>query len=311
MFFISSAVQTKSIFLGEQEKARFAQLRKNFPGDQQPPGFRTREMMYASQALMHHFAGDLEQAYLWANEGQELYRENPQFIADQPFRYVVSKSNLINRCMNLEKHAEALQHIGELKAFMKGLDKFNRQDIGEEHPVSLLNWLSRLYFTMERRGEALKEAKEFERSADLKRLRPHLRLMADSSLARIYFYNGLYKESLRCVNRQLREGPDSLRADFLLFAHLLRLCISAEMNDHDLLDPHLGAVKRFLKKHEVKHEFVLQFVEMMKELGRAHEEEAQRRIMEKFYDPLGRSAKEAEQYAVILDWVRTKMQRQR
>jgi hypothetical protein len=306
MCFILSVVQMKSSYLSAQEKERFAQLRKNFPGDVQVHSFRTIDMMYASQALMHHYAGDFEEAYRWAHAGQELYRNNPQFIADQPFRYFASKGNLINRCLNLEKYEEALQHIDEMKAFIKSLDKFNLQEIGEEHLTIMLNWVARLYFKTGRHGDALRAAKEFERNSNLKRFRPQQRLMADSDLARIYFYNGLYKESLRYVNRQLRDGLGVLKLDFLLFAYLLRLCIYEESKNYELLNTQAETVKRFMKKNNISDEFALRLVDCMKKLC-TRAKEIQEQDWKHIYGSLKKVlTKDMEQYEGILYWVRQK-----
>lgn len=311
MCFVLSVVQMKGSYLSAQEKKRFAQLRKNFPGgDGQMHGFRTTEMMYASQALMHHYAGNFEQAYYWANAGQELYRKNPQFIADQPFRYFASKANIINRCLNLEKHGETLRHIEEMKGFIKSLDKFNLQDIGDEHPTIILNWLARLYFKTGRHGDALRAAKEFERSSSLKRLRPQQRLIADSDLARIYFYNGLYKESLRYVNRQFRDGSGVSKLDYLLFAYLLRLCIYEESKNYELLDTQTETAKRFMKKNNISDEFALRLVDCMKKLCTGTKK-IQEQDWKHIYGSLMKvMTKDMEQYEVILYWMRQKWKKE-
>lgn len=311
MCFVLSVVQMKSSYLSAQEKERFALLRKDYPGvgDGKINGFRTADMMYSSQALMHHYAGDFGQAYCWANAGQELYRNNPQFIADQPFRYFASKASIINRCLNLEKYEESLQHIEEMKAFIKSLDKFNRQDIGEEHLTVMLNWEARLFFKTGRHADALRVAKEIERGSNLKRLRPQQRLMVDSDLARIYFYAGLYKESLRYVNRQLRDGPGLSKLDYLLFAYLLRLCIYEESKNYELLDTQAETVKRFMKKNNISDEFALRLVDCMKKLGTGTKK-ILKQDWKHIYDSLKKvMTKDMEQYEVILYWVRQKWEK--
>jgi len=312
MCFVMSVLQQKSDYMSAPERARFEQLRLscNEQTRDEQHGFRITDLSYATQSLIHHYLGDLGQSYLWSAATQQLYREHPRFMFDLPFKYFAAKCNIINRCINLEKHAEALKQIDELKKFVAGLEAFDRLEITDEYQVSVISWQSHIYFKMRQPAEALKAARAYEREVDPRRLRQNLRLFADSGLSRIYFTCGMYKESLKYVNKQIREGLKGLKLDYLLFAFLLRMCIHAEEDDPVLLDSMRGALERFMKKHQVKDEFAHALTGFIRKYGATPGEKARQQLCAQQHGRLKKlvTAK-TSQYEVILEWMKAKAER--
>lgn len=309
-YFIFSVLQQKGAFMNEAERERFEQLRRSYSAkrEKKAGNFRVVEMEHTMQYMLHHYLGDFKQAYLWSKANRELYHSHPQYVQEQPFRYFAATNSLVNRCLGLDKYEEALQLIHELEAFVAKLAPIDLQEIQQEHFYIVLTWKARIFFKLERHEEALEVAHVFERKVNMKHLRPLLRLTADSFLARIYFYNGQYKASLSKVNRQLRDGRSVLQPDYLIFAWLLRICIYWELQNYDLLEPQIRALKHFMKTNNVTDVFATLFTDRL----RNHEPKSNAKAQKQFWAEMCKTlgpliTKETEQYEVIVYWMEGKV----
>jgi len=309
LIFVTSVLQQKSHYLSAPERKRFGQLRRSYrQNTRKHAAFRIAEIAYGAQYFIHHYLGDMQQAYAWNKAALELYDAHPQYIFDQPFKYFVTCFNLVTRCIHFGKHEEALEHLKEIEKRLSGLSAFDRKEVSEEFYSGLIGWKARIYFKMRQPAEALKAAKEFERQVNFRQIRQNQRSHVDYSLARIYFTSGMHRESLKYVNKQIREGAKGLKLEYLLFAFLLRLCIYVEQDAQVLIMPTVSALERFLNKNRVKDAFADEFTAFIKKYVGAGDDKAQRALVAKNFSKLKKLVSaNTEQYEVILRWLKTKM----
>lgn len=269
--------------------------------------FRVSELSYSVIYIALHYLGDYKEGYGYALKNYELYQQHEHFKIDSAFKFFACIGNLINRCINTRRYDDGLKYIHELKTFVKRLSPFALQDIQQEQMGAVFGYESRILLATKRFAEALKAAKEFERDYSTKNLRKNILLTDSTNLARVYFANGLLRESLKRLNTTLNESPEGVKLEFFVYSHLLRLCIHVDLENYDVLNHLVQTAQRFFQKHEIKDEFAYAFLEIIKQVSKANDPKARKQIFARHCAELRKLAAEPyEQYFELSDWVEGK-----
>lgn len=280
IYTVLTIIQNKGIYTANEIRkdfrARIAAAEKQLK--KHAGSFRIRELLYSSIYLMAHYSGDLKMAYTYARENYRLYNAHPWFKTELSFRYFVAIGNLITRCINLQKNEEGLQYIRELRAFTRQLPPFAAQEIQQEQHSILFEYESRILLNEQRYPEALQVAREFERNYNSKNLRKNILLSDRGKLTRVYFANGLLRESLKGVNEIINADPEGIKLDYLIYAHLLRLCIHYDLDKYDVLDYLADTASRTFQKYKLQDEFAADFITLMKTISKTNEPKKHRAL---------------------------------
>lgn len=270
--------------------------------------FRISELANSIIYIAVHYLGDIKEGYVYALKTYALYHQHEHFQIDSAFKFFACIGNLTNRCINTKRYDDGLKYIQESKSFVKKLSSFAVQDIQQEHFSTIFGHESRILLATKRFAEALKVAKEFERVYVSKNLRKNILLTDTTNLARVYFANGLFRESLKRLNTILNESPESVKLEFFVYAHLLRLCVHVELDNYDVLNHLAQTAQRFFQKNEIEDEFASAFVELIKQVSKRDDPKTRKQIFARELPALKKLAKEPfEQYFEIADWVESKI----
>jgi hypothetical protein len=278
-------VQNQSIYAEKKIKEEFKTAIRKSLGllNNYENNFRISELIYGVLYLSSHYSGDFKGAYKYALANYKLYHRFAHFKNDLPFKFFVAIGNLVTRCINLEKFEEGFGYISELKLFVKQLPPFASQDIQQEQHSAVFGYESRILIAVSRYADALKATKEFERSYNPENLRRNIILMDQLHIARVYFVNGLQKQSLQRVNVLLNEKPGGIKLDFFVHAMLMRLCIQYDLNNYDVLGHLAQTTRRFLQKHNLDDAFAYDFIEIIKQAGKTDDQKKHRQLFAKHY----------------------------
>lgn len=269
--------------------------------------FRITDLLYSTLYLAAYFSGDAKGGYQYALKNYQLYEQHEHFKTDSAFKFFVTISNLTNRCITLKKYEEGLIYISEIKSFVKKLSPFASQDIRQEQQSAIFGYESRILLGTNRNAEALKAAKDFERIYDPKNLRKNIFLTDSVKVARVYFVNGLYRESLQKLNTLLNENQEGIKLDFFTYAHLLRMCIHFNLGNYNLLAHLVQSAHRFFQKQNLDDDFAFAFIELMKQVGKAKASKNRRELFIRELPALKKMTKEPfEQYFELAEWLESK-----
>lgn len=269
--------------------------------------FRITDLLYSTLYLAAYFSGDAKGGYRYALKNYKLYEQHEHFKTDSAFKFFVTISNLTNRCITLKKYDEGLVYISEIKSFVKKLSPFATQDIRQEQNSAIFGYESRILLGTKRNADALKAAKDFERIYDPKNLRKNILLTDSVKLARVYFANGLHRESLIRLNAVLNENQEAVKLDFFTYAHLLRLCIHFDLGNYDLLAHLVQMAHRFFQKQNLEDDFAFAFIELMKRAGKTDANKNHRELFIRELPALKKLAKEPfEQYFELTEWMESR-----
>ncbi len=129
------------------------------------------------------------------------------------------------------------------------------------------------------------------------------------NISRVYFFTDDLKSALKYINLVLNENKPGLRDDVYTFARLVNLIIHFELNNIDLLEYNIKSTKRFLtvNKRDFKLETV--FLNEMRKLVKAKNEEKQKEqfitfkenLMKVFEDPYEKIALDYFDFILWLD----------
>jgi hypothetical protein len=269
--------------------------------------FRISELLYSTLYLAAHYSGDLKGAYDFSLANYKLYSAHPHFKTDLSFKFFVAIGNLINRCIFLKKHGEGLHYISELKLFVKQLSSFASQEIQQEQYSVVYEYETRILLSTHQYSDALKTTQEFERNYNTKGLRRNILLLDSVKFARVYFVNGLLRESLRRVNVLINENAEGLKLDFFTYAHLIRLCIQYDLKKQDVLGHLTQTAQRFFEKHKIEDGFAYLFVDIIKQISKTDTEKIHKLIFTGNLARLKKLLTETfEHYRDLIEWVEAK-----
>jgi hypothetical protein len=269
--------------------------------------FRVSELAYSVIYISLHYLGDFKEGYLYSLKTYELYQQHEHFKIDSAFKFFACIGNLINRCINTKKYDDGLTYIQELKSFVKKLSSFAVQDIQQEQIGAIFGYESRILLGTKRFAEALKAAKEFERVYSDKHKRKNILLTDSTNLARVYFANGLMRESLKRLNVVLNATAEGVKLEFFVYAHLLRLCIHFDLENYDVLNHLVQTAQRFFQKNEIKDAYASAFVDLIKQVSKTDDPKVRKQIFSRQCAGLRKLAQEPyEQYFELSDWVEGK-----
>ncbi|MEO5642718.1 MAG: hypothetical protein ABIQ40_18435 [Bacteroidia bacterium] len=270
--------------------------------------FRITDLLYSTLYLSAYFSGDMKGGYSYALKNYRLYEQHEHFKTESAFKFFVTISNLTNRCISLKKFDEGLIYISEIKSFVKKLSSFASQDIQQEQVSAIFGYESRILLGTNCYAEALKAAKEFEQIRSPKNLRKNILLTDNVKLARVYFVNRLFRESLHLLSPVLNVNNEGVKLDFFIYSHLLRLCIHFELGNYDLLIHLAQTAQRFFQKQNIEDDFAFAFIELMKQVSRSDTVKKRKQIFTLNASPLKKLAKEPfEQYFELSEWVENKV----
>ncbi|HET6992053.1 MAG TPA: hypothetical protein VFJ43_12045, partial [Bacteroidia bacterium] len=167
---------------------------------------------------------------------------------------------------------------------------------------------TRILLSTRQFADALKAAKEFERTYNRKNLRMNIQLSDQIKLARVYFANGLLRESLKRINELINGKSTEISLEFSIHAHLMRLCIHYDLDNYSVLEHLSQTAKRFLEKHEATDDFAFTFIELIRQISKTDVQKKHREVFSAYLPILKKQFKEPfEQNSDLILWVEGKL----
>lgn len=230
-------------------------------------------LMYFHQiwAIWHFGQGQAEEAWRHNRSFLHLMEEHPTLLRQHPRRYMATLNNYLIDSLNLGKYDELKAGLVKFRALPQ--DEAFRLVRNIEADIFRLSYILELNMHLNESSftagtQVLPQVEDgLVKWGD--QIVPHNVITFRYLAAYLCFGAGQHKEALRWINQNLNEPADDVVEDIQAFSRILHLLIHYELENYDLLEYALRAVKRYLRTrkqlYEVEQE-ILQFLHMQERL---------------------------------------------
>jgi hypothetical protein len=186
-------------------------------------------------------------------------------------------SNLVHACLGLGQHAEALQHLHELRTLPAVLDLPYSEDL----ELRLFCTTTSLELDLHGRTGDFQKAIELipmvERGLAQhgERLGPVRKAGFYYQIAYVHFGAGVPDKTLKWLHRLLNDVRIDESTELVCFARILQLMAAFDSGKTDLIPHNLRNTERFFLTRDRSHHFEERFVQLMHALQRSRERHLQ------------------------------------
>jgi ubiquinone/menaquinone biosynthesis C-methylase UbiE len=178
-------------------------------------------------------------------------------------------------------------------------------DINDEFTTMVFQWESKIFPKAGKMAGALQCAKEYE--AHAKSSSGVKAFYRNTVLAEIYFANRQFKESLKYANMVANAPARTIKMDYYLFAHLLRICIQYEAKHFDTVDSLIHSISRFMKKENLREPFASCFLQEISNRNSVSGKKRKKITTGKILQELQNYIRpDEEHYELLLSWLKEK-----
>lgn len=214
--------------------------------------FSSKLYLFQSHVWYYLIIQDFKMSYRYAQKWVDIYDDFPHMIELDPEMYLKGLHNLLNALYHIgprhhDKYLEALNKMEDFNESWKGKLNENTQLLSLSHlEVNRMN----NYFMTGQFNTAIKLIPEWEEKMEQfkDRLDSHRILIFYYKVASIYFGAGMFKFTLKYLNKILNYGDRKLREDIHVYSRLLMLITLFELGEHDLLEYQVKSVYRYMSK---------------------------------------------------------------
>lgn len=229
-------------------------------GKEKPKGFESAFYYYYILGMYSYFKKDLEKAHSFLKQAVDLQETRPQYIEENPERYMSSLHNLTIVHLQSGSYKKASEILERMK------DHFSDKKLNREMQVRLFNnyYIASINILLntgqfEQGIELIESIKEdFERFEKIISAEAKMVFCFNASV--LFFITTDYRKALQWLNMAY---TTELRIDLNSFIRIFDLFIHFELGNHELLEYKSKSVYRFLYKRNRVYKFetlVLDFI---------------------------------------------------
>jgi tetratricopeptide (TPR) repeat protein len=275
---------------------------------------RAASICYYIQGFCNATKRDFSTAMTKFKKTKAILDRNPLIKSDLPERYVRTLKNLVFCHIDNHDIKRAQELVDELNS-LSNKKGFNSIDIRVKIFTASCGTQLVIYDKLGEYQKGLKLAEEMIKGMDeyKSKLNKEQTILFYYHIGYVYFGAGLYKESLKWVNKILNDNEQILRQDIYSFARLFNLILHYELGNIDLLEYIIKSTSRYLKKTEKDYQSEDVLIKYLKELIKLDNEIARIEIYEKAkaeFEILFKSKKEGIilQFIDVISWLTSKIE---
>ena len=228
---------------------------------------RAASICYYIQGFCHATKRDFATAMSKFQRTKAILDKNSLIKSDLPERYVRTIKNLIFCHIDNHDLNKAQELVNELNSITnkKG---FNSIDIRVKIFTAACSTQLIIYDKLGEYQKGLKLVEEMKKGMNeyKSKLNKEQTILFNYHIGYIYFGAGLFKESLKWINKILNDNEQILRQDIYSFARLFNLILHYELGNIDLLEYIIKSTSRYLKKTEKDYQSEDVLIKYLKEL---------------------------------------------
>lgn len=241
----------------------------------------------------------------------KIMEDNPPIMQELPKRYIRALNSVMYAYLSKGEWDETFKIINKMKGLLSKRG-FESMDIQLKLFSIPFNAELNVHIKMGNYMKAIKQVipKIIEGLQHFDgKINKEEEMLFYYNISRVYFFTDDLKSALKYINLVLNENKPGLRDDVYTFARLVNLIIHFELNNIDLLEYNIKSTKRFLtvNKRDFKLETV--FLNEMRKLVKAKNEEKQQEqfltfkenLMKVFEDPYEKIALDYFDFILWLD----------
>lgn len=254
---------------------------------------------------------NLEGAFSNFSHVVKIMEDNPPIMQELPKRYIRALNSVMYAHLSKGEWDETFKIINKMKGLLSK-QGFESMDIQLKLFSIPFNAELNVHIKMGNYMKAIKQVipkiitglQHFDG-----KINKEEEMLFYYNISRVYFFTDDLKSALRYINLVLNENKPGLRDDVYTFARLVNLIIHFELNNIELLEYNIKSTKRFLtvNKRDFKLETV--FLNEMRKLVKAKNEEKQKEqfitfkenLMKVFEDPYEKIALDYFDFILWLD----------
>ena len=233
----------------------------NDPILSQPSGSQmSKESAYSILSTCYYSIGDLMNSVTYLKKSLDIIADHPARIVEKPLAYVQTTNNLVTLSIQLNKYDDAIDAIRKLRSVL-AIGK--TPDTGIEVEIFQYGYTCEMQLvikmgTFENSSRIIEEVmsglRKFKNS-----IRPLHSISLPYFISYLHFINGNFRDSLKWCNKVIKE-ENLTRTNIQVEARFILLAVRYEMDDTEMINYHLKAVKKYVEEMCERKEFPVYYI---------------------------------------------------
>jgi len=269
-------------------------------------------MCYYIQGLCNATKRDYETAVTKFSKTKAILDKHYRIKQDVPQNYVRTLHNLIQCLIAINEFDRALELVEEMEGLI-GTKSFKSYDIKVKvfssaytNRIAISYKQGAFQATLKIIDELIEGLSEYQHKLPKEQI-----LIFNYNIGYVFFGAGLYRDSLKWINKILNDNESNLRQDIYGYTRLFNLIVHYELDNYDLLEYLMKSTTRQIKKNSNTEKIELAILKFLKRIIRMSDK-AKKEEFIKFEKDLNEllddyNQNAIQQYLNIHAWVRSKI----